>query len=144
MPSRFSGVEFPYHGNSPELTPIIPIKVYHESFKRKFALQVLAKVDTGFPGAFIMSEALGKRLKEMHGIYSSATENLVVIGVLSISCEVFPLVIQLPMGRWTKVNAFLPQGSDLGNIVGMELLRTVLAHFVGDKNKLIIEPIELR
>lgn len=136
MASKSSETEFLYHGFSPELTPIVPIKVFHESFET--AIQVFAKVDTGFPGAFIMSETLGRKLKEIYGIHTTITDSLVAIGVFSVFCEIFPLVVKLPGGTWIKVNGFLPQGTDLGNVIGMELLRTVDMCFQGHENKLVI------
>jgi len=85
-----------------------------------------------------MSESMGKQLKELYRLTAKGTENLAAIGVFTVFCEVFTLAIQLPKGKWFKVNALLPQGTDLGNVVGMELLRTVNICFKGTENKLLI------
>jgi len=130
--------EFQYHGFSPELTPIVPAEVSHDLFPGP--IQVFAKVDTGFPGTFIMSETLGKTLKDTYHIFTNERGNLVAVGVFTVFCEVFSLAIKLPQGRWVRVKALLPQGIDLGNIVGMELLKTVNACFKGNESKIVLTP----
>jgi predicted aspartyl protease len=130
-------MEFPYQefsADSTPVVPVIPIEVFHESFSAP--LQVFAKVDTGYPKGFIMSETLGKTIKDSYRVLTDETDNLVAIGVFTVFCEVFRLAIKLPEGRWVWVRSFLPQGIDLGNVIGMELLSTVNARFKGKERKL--------